>query len=75
MCERQYDMTAVAALQQAAANVEAERRRLYRDELAQELRQRLASRRKTRAVLMYIEEFEQWLNELAPVVTCDNPAN
>jgi len=73
MCERRYDTTAVAALQQIAASVEAERRRQYRTELADELRRRLVARRKTRATLIYISELEQWLKELSPVIVCDNP--
>lgn len=73
MCERRYDATTVAALQQIAASVEAERRRLYRAELAGELRRRLEARGKTRATLMYISELEQWLGELSPVIDCDSP--
>ena len=83
MCERQYDMTAVAALQQAAANVEAEQRRLYRAELAQELRNLLQSRLALFRQLP-VTNFDYVagvtfalivLDELAPTVTCDNPAN
>ncbi len=74
MCERYYDLDAVSVLQQVAAHVEveAERRRKYRAELVQELRQRIAARRYTRATLMYIDEFIQWLDELAPPVHCDS---
>lgn len=51
----------------------AEAKRQGAAELAKSLRARLASRRNTRATLIYISELAQWLDELAPTVTCDNP--
>lgn len=44
-CSRHYTPVVIADLQQIAASIEAERRRQYRAEMAQELREALHQRR------------------------------
>lgn len=98
MCDnRHYTSTVVADMQRIAkhdaapmkadATVEAERRRLYRAELAQELRGQLQRRLGLYKQLPvvnfdYMAGFTNGvtlalmvLDELSPAVTCDNPAN
>lgn len=84
-CERHYTTAAINALQQAAATIEAERRRQHWAEMAQELQKRVAQNRRTYADptqydqehtvtvarLTMLSIFEQWINELSPPVVCD----
>lgn len=85
-CTRRYDTASVNLLQQAAANIEAERRRQYRAEMAQELGGRILQLRRTFsdktqydqhhtvtiARLTMLSIFSQWLDELSPPVVCDS---
>lgn len=85
-CTRHYTPTAIAEMQQIAANIEEERRRQYRAEMAQELGARVLDLRRTfadstqydqkhivtTARLTMLSIFAQWLNELSPPVVCDS---
>lgn len=71
-CERHYTPAAVADLQQIAATIEAERRRMYRAEMAQELRERFAALRKSGLIMMYVSDVEAAVSELSPPVVCDS---
>lgn len=62
----------VNALQQAAANIEAERRRQYRAEFAQELRERFTAMRKSGLVMMYVKDVVVVIDQLSPPVVCDS---
>lgn len=70
-CERHYTSAVIDALQEASANIEAERRRVYRAELAQELRERFAALRRSGLVMMYVAYVEAIVSELSPPVVCD----
>lgn len=72
ICERHYTPAAVADLQQIAATIEAERRRMYRAEMAQELRERFAALRKSGLIMMYVSDVEAAVSELSPPVVCDS---
>lgn len=74
MCNdnRHYTATAVNALQQAAANIEAERRRQHRAEFAQELRDRFTAMRKSGLVMMYVKDVVVVIDQLSPPVVCDS---
>ena len=85
-CARHYTPAAVADLQQIAATIEAERRRQYRAEMAQELRQISQLYRETitdpalydqdhwvvTARLSMLGRFAQWIDRLSPPVVCDS---
>lgn len=84
-CARHYDAATVNLLRQASDRIEEERRRQHRAEMAQELRGRVAQRRRTYADptqydqdhsvviarLSLLWQFEQWITELSPPVVCD----
>lgn len=71
-CTRHYTPAAVADLQQIAAGIEAERRRMYRAEMAQELRERFAALRKSGLIMMYVSDVEIVIEQLSPPVVCDS---
>lgn len=78
-CERHYTPASITALQQITASIEDERRRQYRAEMAQELKERIAkskaaiSPRDYAAAYYAVKyaEFSGWLDELSPPVVCD----
>ena len=85
-CERRYTDAVVTDLHQITAGIEAERRRQYRAEMAQELGARVLDLRRTfadptqydqkhivtTARLTMLSIFSQWLSELSPPVVCDD---
>lgn len=78
-CERHYTPTAIAEMQQIAAGIEAERRRQYRAEMAQELRGEIAQvQADWQGTTLYdygvvdgLEFIRKRLDELSPPVVCD----
>lgn len=83
MCSdnRHYTPATVNALQQAAAHIEAERRRQYRAEMAQELRGKLLAtigwnNRPTtdeeRGIRLGLQIALRKIDELSPPTTCDS---
>lgn len=81
-CERRYDVTTVNLLQQAAATIEAERRRQYRAELADKLRalvdaqlpegRYVGASRYTNGVVDGLLMVRSWIDELSPPIACDS---
>lgn len=83
-CSRHYTPAAAADLQQIAANIEAERRRKYRAEMAQELREALHLRISLFSALPEVLGFDyvtglingliivlRKIDELSPPTVCD----
>lgn len=80
-CTRHYTPAAVADLQQIAASIEAERRRQYRAEMAQELREKLLAtiamsikpaNDEERGMQFGIKIALRKINELSSPVVCDS---
>lgn len=71
-CSRHYTPDVINALQEASASIEAERRRQHWAEMAQELRERFATMRKSGLVMMYVADVEAIVSELSPPITCDS---
>ena len=71
-CSRHYTPAVINALQEASASIEAERRRMYRAEMAQELRERFAALREGGLISMYVSDVEIVIEQLSPPVVCDS---
>ena len=80
-CNRHYTPATVADLQQVAAGIEAERRRMYRAEMASEFRQKVLAtigwnNRPTtdeeRGIRLGLQIALRKIDELSPPVVCDS---